>query len=127
MTNPQPCVTLPDSSIFITIPFNPLRSCADIRGWISRGSTTTIPVVDELLPLADQGSPCGLTSTRYTWQGLQSNFGRGEINYIRSLDLKDPLLIQDTFMISEDDDDEPSRPSEAVCILFRDIMLLCRE
>ncbi len=59
-------------------------------------------------------------------KGIQVSFEEGEITYLRSLDLKEPLLIQDSFWVSEDEDDQPGRPSKAVCILFREIMLLCR-
>jgi hypothetical protein len=47
----------------------------------------------------------------------------GERNYLDTLGLGLPLLIQECFYITEDGS---ARPQKAVCMLFNDILLLCR-
>jgi hypothetical protein len=66
----------------------------------------------------------GLNSSQIPWLGVQHLFQEAEKQYLLLLGYTAPLLVQDSFWITEDG--QFHHPSKAVCILFNETLLLCR-
>jgi hypothetical protein len=102
---------------------NPLFKILLIIGWLTGGSISSIDDIPQKDAWESLGS-IGLNDSRIPWLGVQHVLQKAEKQYLRSLGYTNPLLVQDFFWITEDD--QPHRPTKAVCILFREILLLCR-
>ena len=66
----------------------------------------------------------GLGISRLQLDGFRSHLQDGERIYLDTLGFGEPQLLQDYFLISEYP--KSNRVSRAVCVLYRDVFLLCR-
>jgi hypothetical protein len=67
----------------------------------------------------------GVGISRLQLDGFRSHLQDGERAYLDTLGFGEPQLLHDYFLIS--DDPGSNRVSRAVCALYRDVFLLCRD
>lgn len=105
----------PRHNIFPRIP--PTHIMSNLE-WLKSGSNLGHQTPIPRPPFA------GLAVSRLQLDGFRACLQDGERSYLDTLGFREPQLLQDYFLIT---DDPPSnRVSRAVCALYRDVFLLCR-